>query len=118
MTERAQRAARRAGVTDAGEGPTSGVAATGSGSEDCWTCARRRAAQGAVRLWAFGRRPPARAGSARGLCAAPGTMTDAAIGATAPMRGRDARRVQRSVARQLEAMLDTLEPQIEAVRAH
>ena len=53
MTERSGREA--AGVTDAGEGPTSAAAATGSGSEDSWICARRRAAQGAVRLLAFGR---------------------------------------------------------------
>ena len=97
MTERSGREA--AGVTDAGEGPTSGAAATGSGSEDSWTCARRRAALGAVRLWAIGRRPPARAGSARGLCAAPGTRTDAAAGALAPVCLRSSRRGQLAIKR-------------------
>ena len=52
MTERSGREA--AGVTDAGEGPTSGAAATGSGSEDMRTCARRRAALGVNR--ALGKR--------------------------------------------------------------
>ena len=73
--DRARSASRRAGVTDAGEGPTSGAAPIGSDSEDFRTCARRRAAQGAVK--ALGIRPH------RGRLHAQG-----ARGGSAPRRAR------------------------------